>query len=346
MLPDILDRKSANFYADVISLIFWVVVLGIVIYMKMALFIFSLLFTFFVFRLIHLLLKKMGLNFKLLSSLVSLSLLSVLFYLAYEGFSYMLSDVSSFMDESEKLFQRSLIEYGFSEEMVKKIDDWYSNLGLYAVENLEVLKNAGSALLKALLGIIFGIIIFHTKIERENNEENLWKMSLNKIYTFSEMVFSAFKGIMTTQIIISLLNTVFITIFSLGFTYLYTGEFLPYWYILIPFVTVFSLIPVVGNLMVNVLIALSALQVSVYYIVVAIVYFFIVHKMELLVIGKFLNLRMHAPFIIILFSMILGELLFASVVGVIMGMTMLFVVLALLSSYKIRVEEKKVVQNR
>lgn len=338
MLPKLLNFKDADYYADIIAFCFWVILFGIVIYMKMAPFVFMMLFSLFVFTLVHFLLSKLRIEHRTFTSFIAVLILSGLFYMGYAGITYMVSDLAQFIKQSEQLIFDKLIEHNIEKELITNVGEVYTEAAQYLMQNLDIVKNAGGVILKAVLGIIFGVIIFYSKSFVGENDTSLSELAQRKIYNFSYLIFDVFRSIMTTQIIISVLNTLSISLFALLITYLYSGEFLPFWFIIIPFVTVFSLIPVVGNLIVNVLIALASLQVGIYYIFIALIYFFIVHKMELLVIGKFLHKKMNAPFILILFSMIVGELLFSSVVGIILGMVTLFSILSLLSTYKLKRE--------
>lgn len=342
MISRDMDFKKANQYADTIAFFFWMVLLGLIIYMKMALFIFSLLFSLFVFMLVDFILLKIRVKSKILSTIIAVALLSGIFYMGYKGASYMVQDLVRFLQASEATIFETMREYGLEKDILSNISTMYSQAMQYAIEHFGILKDAGGALLKSLLGIVFGVIIFYSRVELKEKPESLADLSLQKIYNFSFMIFDSFRNIMLTQIIISILNTITISIFALGITYFYSGAFLPFWYILIPFVTIFSLLPVIGNIIVNILIALASLQVGVYYIFIALIYFFIVHKGELIIIGKFLHRRMNVPFLLILFSMVIGELIFSSVVGIILGMVMLFVTISLLNSYKLEGVQKRI----
>lgn len=335
MIPDRLPLKTANRYADAISLFFWVSVFTLIVYMKMAAFVFALLFSMFVLNLVYESLIRINIRHKALASLISSIIIATLIYLVFKSFSFLLKDLTVFLIESEAVINKTLKELGIQETFIHNISDLYKWVAEQLTANLGVVKNVGVTMLKVILGIVFGLIIFHHSITPMEEEESLWNLAEYKIYNFSYQIFNSFRSIMVTQVLISLMNTITISIFAMIITRLYSGEFLPYWYIIIPLVTIFSLIPVIGNLMVNVLIGVAALQVSMHYIIITIGYFFIVHKMELFVIGKVLHKRMKVAFVLILFSMIIGELIFSSMVGVILGMVMLFVLLSTLKSYKI-----------
>lgn len=330
-----MDYITANRYADLISAFFWVAVFVLVVYMKMAIFVFSMLFTLFVLSLVYEIFLKLKIKNKLLSSIVSSLIIALLMYIVYVSFSYMLKDLGIFLKESESVIIGTLEKLNVGKGVIQNINDFYRYIGTYITENMTIVKDFGIAVLKVILGVVLGLMVFYHEIDESDKEDSLWSLAQYKIYNFSYTIFDSFRQIMTTQVLISIMNTFSISIFALGITYLYSGSFLPYWYIIIPMVTLFSLIPVIGNLMVNILISVAALQISLYYIAIALIYFFIVHKLELLVIGKVLHKRMKVPFILILFSMIVGELLFSSMVGVIMGMVLLFVLLSTLKSYKV-----------
>lgn len=338
MLPEEIPLKKANFYADLISFGFWVMLFVLITYMQMAAFVFTMLFTLFILSLVLKGLIRLNFRHKGLATVLSLLIISGIGFMIYESFSYFIRDLDIFLKSSEAKIVEALKQFEFEEGTIDSINDLYRVAGEYLKKSFKLMAGLGITLLQVVLGIVFGIIIFHHDVEGHEGVETLWSLTHMKIYSFSFIIFRNFSQIMTTQILISAMNTVTISVFALIVTYILSGDFLPHYYIIIPLVTIFSLIPVIGNVMVNILIGVASLQVSTYYVVVAIGYFFIVHKLELIVIGKFLNKLMKVPFVLILFSMVVGELIFNSPVGIIMGMLLLFVLLSTLKSYRVRVE--------
>ena len=341
MLPEELSLKKANLYTDMISFGFWVMLFILITYMQMAAFVFTMLFTLFILSLVYMGLTKLNYAHKGLGTLISLLIITGIGFMIYESFSYFIRDLDIFLKASEAKIVEALKQFEFEEGTINSINDLYRVAGEYLKKSFSLFAGLGITLFQIILGIVFGIIIFHHDMEKHEGEETLWSLTHMKIYSFSYIIFKNFSQIMTTQILISAMNTITISLFALGITYLLSGDFLPHYYIIIPLVTIFSLIPVVGNVMVNILIGVASLQVSTYYVAVALIYFFIVHKLELLVIGKFLNKLMKVPFVLILFSMVVGELIFNSPVGIIMGMLLLFVLLSTLKSYKVKMEYEK-----
>lgn len=72
----------------------------------------------------------------------------------------------------------------------------------------------------------------------------------------------------------------------------------------------------------SIILMMSTVQISLTYVGVGIGMFLIIHKLELLVIGNKMKEKMNLPFIFILISMILGEFLFHSMSGMILGMVL------------------------
>jgi predicted PurR-regulated permease PerM len=96
---------------------------------------------------------------------------------------------------------------------------------------------------------------------------------------------TAFRQVVFAQVKISLLNTVFTAIFLLGVLPLF-GVHLPLSKTLVLITFLAGLLPVVGNIISNTIIAIVALSVSFYVAVAALLYLVVIHKLE-----YFLNAR-------------------------------------------------------
>lgn len=334
--PRSITLQTANRYANILAFLAWILIAAVVIATKMAGFLLTLLFTLFAFVFTEEIMTRFVWKNRIFSTMVAVVIIACLGVALYFGVSLLTTDLFVLLQESEPALIKTLASVGIEEKILNDLNDLYKLAGDFLRENLAILSNFGAILVNMILGVVFGILLFYHDPKKNGKYKNIWTLMQYKVNCFATLIFRAFRIIMTTQVLIALMNTVMISIFSTLITPLFYGEFLPYYYIIIPLVFLFSLVPVVGNLIVNFLIIIAALQVSVYYVIAAVIYFFIAHKLELIVVGKVLNARMDVPFVLILFSMVLGEIVFRSFAGIILGMTLLFALMMLLKSFEIK----------
>lgn len=334
--PRPIRLRVANRYANLLSLITWLTIGAVIISTKMAGFVLTLLFTLFAFTFTEELMNRCAWKNRIFSTVVAIIIIVFLGIGLYFSVRMLTSDLLVLLQESEPLIAESLMRLGLDETMLQDINRLYGYAGEFLQENLVLLSNFGSVLLNVVLGVVFGVLLFYHDTNKYGKYRNIWTLTEYKINYFARLMFCSFKTIMGTQVLIAIMNTMMITVYSLLITPMFFSSFLPYYYIIIPLVFLFSLIPVVGNLIVNFLIIIASLQLSLYYSIAGIIYFFIAHKLELLIVGRILHLRMEVPFVLILFSMVLGELVFRSFAGIILGMVLLFSILSLLKSFETR----------
>jgi predicted PurR-regulated permease PerM len=203
----------------------------------------------------------------------------------------------------------------------------------YIKGHLNIVTTIGNNSLQMIIGIIFGVLFFTYDRDNYQVENNYWSLLIETISSYLNVFFQSFKTIMSLQIIVALLNTLSLAILSLVIAKIVSGDFMPYWYILLPLAAIFSLIPVIGNILINILIFVIAINVSLIFSIVAIVYFFLVHKLELVAIAKLLGKKASLPFLFVALSMLIGELIFNSMLGVLFGITVLLTIKTILSSY-------------
>lgn len=193
----------------------------------------------------------------------------------------------------------------------------------YIKNHLNILSAVGTNSLQILVGILFGVLFFLYKEKQILAPENYWFKTTESFKFYLNNLFEGFKTIMRLQFMVAFLNTISLSILSFVIAPIFTGDLLPYWYILLPLTAIFSLIPVIGNLIINVLIFFISINVSILFSVIAIIYFFVVHKLELFAIAKLLGKKEDIPFLFIALSMLLGELYFQSMLGILLGITFL-----------------------
>lgn len=281
--------------------------------------IFSSLFTLFLLKTFNLKIKN-----KFLTSILFVSiLLSALSFLFIFG--------SYIVQHFDELFniESTFVQKVFSFLKIQQPKDFDFNFIFkfalsYIKSNIGLLFSFGANSLQIIVGIFFGFIFFFHK-QQKLDLSNYWNDFLN--HTSSKLIyfFDAFNSVLKLQLTVSIMNVLSLSVLSFIITPLFTGSVLPYWYILLPLTGILSLIPVIGNIFVNVLIFAISINISVLFMIVSIFYFFIVHKIELLTIGTIIGKKNETPFLYVTLSMLLGELFFHSMLGILFGViTLIF----------------------
>jgi len=263
---------------------------------------------------------------------LSLAVIAISFisYGLYMAFSVMFSDFNKLIESSQDVIVSTLAQHGIE---VAGITEVYDMVFDFLKQNTEFLTFSATLVLKSLLGVVLGIILYFSPITENSN--NAWGSVMSTVSKQASVFYESFKNIMAIQAMIAVMNTVIITVLATGFTWLWFGEFLPYWYVLVALTAILSLVPVVGNLLINLILALLTVQMSPLYVLVGLVTFVGIHKLELLVIGKKMDEKVNIQFAIILFSMVLGEMLFHSMSGMILGMVTIVTIATLLRQVSI-----------
>lgn len=71
---------------------------------------------------------------------------------------------------------------------------------------------------------------------------------------------------------------------------------------------------------------LSTIQISLIAAIIGISIFLVAHKLELIIIGKKIKEKINVSFILVLMSMLIGELLFSSMAGMLLGMVFMLAI--------------------
>lgn len=317
------------FYRNMIVGSFWLMLIALLITSQTTSMLLALLFTVFVLNLSEFVISTKIKNTlkKIVGFVLSVTAISLIGWGVYVAFSAMISDFNSLINSSHGQIISTANQLGLEVTTLQEIQVLAID---FIKENTGFLVVTGSLLIKVFLGVILGIIIHFSPLKQ--SDQNVWGSVLNTILSQSQIFFESFKNIMAIQVLISLMNTAIIAFMSTVFTWLIFGEFLPYWYVLILLTAVLSLVPVVGNMLINIILVLSTIQMSPFYVLVGLGLFAIIHKLELLVIGKQMDSKVGIPFIVILFSMVIGKLLFNSMSGMILGMVTVVTVAQLLKN--------------
>jgi predicted PurR-regulated permease PerM len=177
-------------------------------------------------------------------------------------------------------------------------------------ETFDLARRAGTNVVLLIFSFILTFLIMHTQITKSGTakpdagQENLWQFLADFIEQKIIIFYGFFRQVMAAQVIISLINAVL----TLGLM-LVLG--IPHKLALTVLVFIFGLLPIIGNLISNTLICLSALLWSgPLQVIATLAFLVIIHKLEYFLNGKIIGNIVKLPMYLTLLALILGEALF------------------------------------
>ncbi|MFP1923634.1 AI-2E family transporter [Lonsdalea quercina] len=188
------------------------------------------------------------------------------------------------------------------EELQQEIIQWLQ-------QHVAILQNLGKSFLHGfvtmLIGMILGAIISLYNVDHRVDKPLLKLELLNRIALLS----ASFRNIVFAQVKISLVNTILSAIFILGIMPAF-GIRLPFSKTLVVLTFVFGLLPVVGNLISNAMVFISALSISLPTALIALLYLMLIHKLEYFLNAQIVGTRIKAHAWEILLAMLVFEAAF------------------------------------
>lgn len=329
-------------YANTIVGFVWLLLLYLIIVNNMSQLLLTMLFVVFILHFSEDFTGKYFTNLtikKIVSLVFSFVVISLAIYALYKSIEFMWIDLNVMIVKSEELIFTKLKHLGVSDS-ISTIKDAYLLIFTYLKSNLGALAFSAGLLLKVLLGIILGIL-FHFSKFNFIKIDNTWDYIMSNLSSQSTLMYYSFKDIMSIQFKIALMNTVIISTLALVITPLFYDQFLPYWYVIIPLTIILSLIPVIGNIALNLIVFLSTIQLSTEFAFAGIAMFLFIHKLEFLVIGKQMEQKIGITLVIVILSMIIGESLFHSMSGMFLGLIFLVTLSRLLKQTNLIYGEKQ-----
>ena len=131
-------------------------------------------------------------------------------------------------------------------------------------------------------------------------EDNLYNRACSAIASRFAVLYRSFVTVMGAQVIISAINTVLTSVFVLV-------VHLPYAVVIIGATFLCGLLPVVGNLISNIIIVGVGFTVSPKIALVALIFLVLIHKLEYFLNSKIVGWRIHNPLWLTLLALVLGE---------------------------------------
>lgn len=190
-----------------------------------------------------------------------------------------------------------------TEELKNQIFNWIES-------NIILIRNMGHTFIHGfitlLIGLIVGILIScNTSNTKHNNHTYFINQLKTRIYTLSQ----AFHNIVFAQIKISSVNTLLTSIMMFIFFPMFEQS-LPLKKTLIIITFFLGLLPIVGNIISNIIITIAALSVSLSMGIVMFIYLILIHKLEYFLNAEIIGNKINAnPWELIL-SMLLLESIF------------------------------------
>lgn len=176
-------------------------------------------------------------------------------------------------------------------------------------QHIAILQNMGKSFLHGfvtmLIGMVLGAIISLYNMENDDEKPMLKAELLRRVSLLS----ASFRNIVFAQVKISLVNTILSAIFILG-AFPCFGIHLPFSKTLVVLTFVFGLLPVIGNLISNSIVFISALSISLPTAVIALVYLMLIHKLEYFLNAQIVGTRIKAHAWEILLAMLVFEAAF------------------------------------
>ena len=180
----------------------------------------------------------------------------------------------------------------------------------HAGESMSLARRAGTNLVLLVVAFIITFVAAHQRISSGSSGDprdpatNLWDFLGDFIAAKMGAFYACFRLVMAGQMVIALINA--------GLTFgLLVVLGVPHKIALTVLVFVFGLLPIVGNLISNTIVCISALLwTGPLQVIAALVFLVLIHKLEYFLNGKIIGHIVKLPLYITLLSLIVGEALF------------------------------------
>ncbi len=201
-------------------------------------------------------------------------------------------------------------------------------------ESFDLARRTGANIVLLVVAFVITFIITHDRLARRSpagdatEPRDLWEFLSAFIGQKIGRFYGFFRLVMAGQVVISLVNTVLtaILLVILG---------IPHKVALTVLVFVFGLLPIVGNLISNTLICVSAfLWAGVVQVLVTLAFLVVIHKLEYFLNGKIIGNIVKLPMWLTLLGLIVGEALFG-ISGMILSIPVILFLRAELSAVEL-----------
>lgn len=264
------------------------------------------------------------------AKLFSVLLLSVLIMTLLIGsFGYLISWVISVAKDPQKTLEHiqnlfnstaTSLPAALSDYLPDNLIELRANALNFIKEHIFYLQSVVKQLFHSLLIIIIGMIIGLIAGYQRNKRDTTEPTSTITIYMQAlkdclDRLILVFQYVAFSQVIIALFNAIMTAIFLLIVLPVF-GIHLPFSKSLILATFVLGLIPIIGNLIVNIIMCQIAFTISFWIALIVLIYLVIIHKVEYILNAKIVGTKIHAGICELLIAMVFCETLFG-VIGLI-----------------------------
>jgi predicted PurR-regulated permease PerM len=179
-----------------------------------------------------------------------------------------------------------------------EVKDSVANLGHYA-------RTAAFEIAQFLVGLVVAISLFlnakwGTEHDPNTSHDSLYATVVRELTLRGITFYRSFAKVVGAQIIISTINTALTSVFLLwnGF---------PYATVIIVTTFLCGLLPIIGNVFSNILIAGVAFTISPHMALIALIFLMVIHKLEYFLNSKIVGDRIKTPMWLLLVGLVLGE---------------------------------------
>ncbi|MGL9769558.1 MAG: AI-2E family transporter [Sodalis sp. (in: enterobacteria)] len=223
--------------------------------------------------------------------------------------SFLTSDIQRSIDitaETNRIFSdmKNRIPDFLPSFLPESAEELKDQLFTLVESNLIIIRNMGRSFLHGLITIFIGLIIGAViSLNKPSSRNPYFKQQLlERLNYFSQ----AFRNIVFAQIKVSLVNTLLTSMMILVLFPLF-GVRLPLGNMLILATFIFGLLPIIGNLISNFMIIISALSISVSVGGVMVLYLILIHKLEYFLNAEIIGNHINAKSWELLLAMLIFE---------------------------------------
>mgnify|MGYP003433948062 FL=1 len=192
------------------------------------------------------------------------------------------------------------LDNDFSKNIINLLSNQHENIFNLTIDAFHFISNC-------VIGIFLGVILSFNHIDNKVIDNN---KKLNEIKNRIDILLDIFEKIFLGQGKISLINTAFTGIYLYAILPTF-GYYIPYSEYLLFLTFIFGLLPIIGNLISNILILIFSISLGFKVAISSLIFLILIHKVEYyingLILGKKININ--------LFETILAMVIFEGVFG-------------------------------
>lgn len=263
---------------------------------------------------------NLGKKSKLLSTiLISSLIVFLMIFLTTSIVSWiqsLISDPNKIITSVQGILNKTLQELpvGFSKYIPSNVYDIQNSLLEFAKIHMATFQMIGKgtahSIITVILGMVIGVFIaYSVNKEHKTTELKDEKPFSKQFFLTVQQYATSFKHVAVAQIGISVFNTV-LTAILLFIVFPIFDIQIPFAKSLIIATFLFGLIPILGNIIVNIIVVIASLSVSLWAGIASLVFLIVIHKVEYFLNAKLVGGNINATSYELLIVMVLAESVF------------------------------------